>query len=87
VFLKIGKIVSSVGDEIVASMFLEKKPLDVKTAKSFYNRQVYLEDSRKGRSIGRIKNVIGRTEEPYLIISQGREKQSPDKLSGKIIYS
>jgi len=85
--LKIGKIVSSVGDEIVASMILEKKPLDVKTAKSYYNRQVYLDDSKKGRPIGRIKNVIGRTDDPMLIISQGREKKSPGNLIDKIIYS
>ena len=86
-FLKIGRIISSVGDELIASMHLEKKPLDLKAAKSYYNKPVFLEDSRNAKPIGRIKNVIGRTDEPLLVISQGRDKKPSANLVNKNIYS
>lgn len=87
--MKIGKITSCSGNEIVASIQLSKKFLDLKTARGLYGRTVSLENS-KSSTIGRISNVIGRIDEPYLVITLLKGKdispKSKDRLINKSIY-
>jgi rRNA processing protein Gar1 len=90
VFLKVGKIVSVVGNEIVASSHLPAKPLELKNARGMIDMPVYLEDSRKAPFIGKIKNIIGTPQEPFLVISQSKRPNSPkstDKLINKDIFT
>lgn len=88
--LKIGKIISCPGNEIVASLCLSEKSLDLKTAKKLYGKPVF-ENSKSRSAIGRISNVIGRVDEPYLVITQPKGKrislQYKDKLINKSIYA
>ena len=89
-FLKVGKIISVVGNEIVASTQLTAKPLELKTARGMIDMPVYLEDSRKAPFIGKIKNIIGTPVEPFLVISLSKRPNSPkstDKLVNKDIFS
>lgn len=87
--MKIGKISSTAGDEIVASIHLTKKPLDLFTAKKLCGKPVFLEDSKNATLIGRITNVIGRTDEPYAVIAVDKRKKtkSADKLLDRLIFT
>lgn len=84
--MKIGKITSSVGGEIVASSQIPKK-LEIKEAREIIELPVYLEDSRKAQHVGKIRNIIGRIDNPYFVISPSRKSPLPqDKLINKFIY-
>jgi rRNA processing protein Gar1 len=87
--LKIGKITSTAGDDIVATIHLTKKPLDLHTAKKLCGKPVSLEDSRNANMIGRITNVIGKTDEPYAVISLDKRKKNntPDKVMNKMVFT
>ncbi len=86
--MKIGKITSIVGKEIVASAQITRKPLDLKTAKTLQNKPVFLEDSRDAKALGRITNVIGGVSEPFFVITQPRGSgiKPSETLIGKSIY-
>jgi len=87
--LKIGKIISCPGNEIVASLRLSEKSLDIKTAKKLYGKPVF-KNSKSRSAIGKISNVIGRVDEPYLVITQPKGKkislQYKNELINKSIY-
>lgn len=87
--MKIGKITSSSGDDILAAIHLTKKPLDLHTAKKLCGKPVFLEDSKNASSIGRIANVIGKTDEPYAVISLDKRKKdnTADKLINKFVFT
>lgn len=87
--MKIGKITSIVGNEIVASAYVTRKPLDLKLAKTLQNKPVFLEDSRDAKALGRITNVIGNVDEPYYVIGQpkGSKIKPAEKLINKNIYA
>jgi rRNA processing protein Gar1 len=87
--LKIGKITSVSGDDILATITLTKKPLDIHSAKKLIGKPVSLEDSRNANMIGRITNVIGKTDEPYAVISLDKRKKNntADKVMNKIVFT
>jgi rRNA processing protein Gar1 len=87
--LKIGKITSSSGDDILATICLTKKPLDLHTAKKLCGKPVFLEDSKKASSIGRITNVIGKTDEPFAVISLDKRKKdnTAEKVMNKFVFT
>jgi rRNA processing protein Gar1 len=88
--LKVGKIISVVGNEIVASTQLPAKMLELKKAREMIDLPVFLEDSRKAPFIGKIKNIIGTPEEPYIVIAQSKRPNSPkstEKLINKDIFT
>lgn len=87
--MKIGKITSVSGDDILATITLTKKPLDIHSAKKLIGKPVSLEDSRNANMIGRITNVIGKTDEPYAVISLDKRKKNntADKVMNKIVFT
>ncbi|MBN2251002.1 MAG: hypothetical protein JW724_02890 [Candidatus Altiarchaeota archaeon] len=88
--MKIGKIVSATGSEIISSLSLTKKPLDLKTARKLYGITVSLDESKSSKAFGRIANVIGRVDEPYVVISPfGRKGDLPfsGRLVNRLVYS
>ncbi|MEA3255237.1 MAG: hypothetical protein U9Q22_05335 [Candidatus Altiarchaeota archaeon] len=78
-----GKIISCPGNEVVASISFSGKSLDLKTAKGLCGRPVSLEN--ESAVVGRISNVIGRVDKPYLVITKYKKKVSPE-LINKPIY-
>lgn len=87
--MKIGKITSSSGDDVVASITLTKKPLDLHVAKKLCGKPVSLEDTRNANIIGRITNVIGKTDEPYAVISLDKRKKNNtvEKVMNKLVFT
>ena len=87
--LKIGKITTSSGDDVVAAIHLTKKPLDLHSAKKLIGKPVSLEDSRNANMIGRVTNVIGRTDEPFAVISldKRRKNNTADKVMNKTVFT
>jgi len=67
--LKIGRIVSKIGNEIVASFPDSGIPKDLKTACRLYGRKVSLGNSKKGR----ISDIIGGVESPYLVVKLNKK--------------
>lgn len=60
-----GRIISRVGNVIIASVSPDpEKPVDLKTARNIYGRIASADSS----NIGKVFDVIGRTESPYLVI-------------------
>lgn len=66
--LKIGKVVSEIGNEVVASFSDSEIPDDLRAASRLYGKKISL-GSRKGR----IFDVIGRVDSPYLVIRQSKK--------------
>lgn len=87
--MKIGKVISRVGDEVVVSMHITHKPLDLKVARTLIGKTVSLVDECNAKPLGRITNVIGKTDEPYATVSLNARSPSvkPENLTGKIIFS
>jgi rRNA processing protein Gar1 len=87
--LKIGKVSSLVGDEAVVSMHITRKPLDLNEARKLIGKTVSLEDDRNAKPLGRITNVIGKTDEPYATVSLNLKNPSakPGDIIGKPVFS
>ncbi|MBU4202155.1 MAG: hypothetical protein L6243_01605 [Candidatus Altiarchaeales archaeon] len=66
--LKIGRVVSEIGNEVVASFPDSDVPRDLGSASHLYGKRISL-GSRKGR----IFDVIGRVDSPYLVIKSGKK--------------
>lgn len=75
-----GKIISRIGDEIIVSIPHDSaKTLDLKTAKKSYGKTLSVNNS----NVGKVSDIIGRTESPYIVIKLFRGK-NPD-LVGKFV--
>jgi len=87
--LKIGKITSSSGGDVVAGIHLTKKPLDIRSAKGLCGKPVSLEDSRSAKFIGRVTDIIGSTDHPYAVISLDRRRRNntPDKVMNRFVFT
>ena len=66
--LKIGKVVSEIGNEVVASYQDSDVPRDLGSASRLYGKRISL-----GSGKGRISDVIGRVDSPYLVIRPNRK--------------
>ena len=66
--LKIGKVVSEIGNEVVASFPDSDVPGDLGSASRLYGKRISL-GSRKGR----VSDIIGRVDSPYLVIKLGKK--------------
>lgn len=74
------KIISRLGNNIIASVPGDSAKIwDLKTAKKIYGKTVSVDNS----NIGKIFDVIGRTESPYIVIKLFKGKNS--NLVGKFI--
>jgi len=62
--LKIGRVVSKIGNEVVASFPDSERPKDLRTAGSLYGKKISLGSSKKGR----ISDIIGRVDNPYVVV-------------------
>ncbi len=75
-----GKIISRIGNEIIASVPQDsEKTLDLKTARKIYGKTVSVDNS----NIGKIFDIIGRTESPYIVIKLFKGKNSD--IIGKFV--
>ncbi len=61
--LKIGRVTSEIGNEVIASFPDSRQPGDLASASRLYGKRISF-GSRKGR----ISDVIGRIDSPYLVI-------------------
>jgi len=87
--LKLGKITSTVGDEIIASANLTQKPLDLEAARKLVGASVFLKDDPNAKSFGKVSGIIARTDEPYFVIKRFKRKvpvKGEDDLLGKPVY-
>lgn len=74
------KIISRLGNKIIVSVPRDSaKTLDLKTVKGIYDKTVSVDNS----NIGKIFDIIGRTESPYIVIKLFRGKDS--NLVGKSV--
>ena len=88
--MKVGKIISTVGDEIIASVQLTQKPLDLETARKLVGQSVFLQDTPNAKLIGKVTNVIARTDEPFFVVSRHKKKMPAEReedLRDKFIYA
>lgn len=74
-----GKIISCSGNVIVAFVSLPGESLELKTAKGLCGKTVSLEDN--SAAIGRISNVIGSVDKPYLAITKYRNVVSSNLIN------
>jgi len=80
--LRTGKITSCVGNMAIASLKLTSDTsINLNKAHRLYKRKVSVNNKR----IGRILDVIGRIERPYLVIRLNRSIEKSDSLVGKKI--
>lgn len=90
VVLKIGTVLSCVGDEAVASMHITRKPLDLGAARKLVGKAVFLEDSRSAKPVGRVTDVVGRIGAPYAVVSLNPKSSvaaTQGSLVGRVLYS
>ena len=81
--LRAGKITSCVGNMAIASLNLASDAsINLNKANRLYKRRVSVNNKR----IGRIFDVIGRVERPYLVIRLNRSIEKSDSLVGKEIF-
>lgn len=67
--LKIGRIISKLGNEVVASFPDSGIPKNLKTVAGLYGVRISLGDSGRGK----VFDIIGRVENPYLVVKLSRK--------------
>ena len=68
-----GKIISHLGNEIIVSVTEDSaKTMDLKTAKKLYGKTASVDNS----NVGKVFDIIGRTESPYVVVKLFKVRNS-----------
>jgi rRNA processing protein Gar1 len=80
--LKPVKITSRVGDMLVASSTDLKGVISLKSARELYGKTA----SACKLRVGRVFDVIGRVDEPYIVIRLSKNINNPDRFIGETAH-